>query len=97
MPQGVARFLIVFLHIKYQCLSSGEARLARRIDIENNHNTCAAHTTGEACLAPTIAPKARTLNLRSLTCFLVFSLASARLCRGEARLARNGNALMISV
>ena len=43
---------------------------------------------GEACHAPTIAPKARTLNLRSLTCFQVFSLASARLCRGEARLAR---------
>ena len=25
-------------------------------------NTCAPHTAGEACLAPTIAPKARTLN-----------------------------------
>ena len=47
-----------------------------------------AYLTGEACLAPTIAPKARTLNLRSLTCFQVFSLASARLCRDEARLAR---------
>ena len=33
-------------------------------------------------------PKARTLNLRSLTCFQVFSLASTRLCRGEACLAR---------
>ena len=29
----------------------------------NNRNTCAAHTTGEACLAPTIAPEARTSNL----------------------------------
>ena len=44
---------------------------------------------GEACHAPTIAPKARTLNLRSLTCFQVFSLASARLCRDEARLAHH--------
>ena len=26
-------------------------------------NTCAPHTAGEACLAPTIAPVARTLNL----------------------------------
>ncbi len=29
----------------------------------NNRNTCAAHTAGEACLAPTIAPEARTSNL----------------------------------
>ena len=27
-------------------LCRGEARLARRIDIENNLNTCAAHTAG---------------------------------------------------
>ena len=48
----------------------GEARLARRIDIENNLNSCAPHTAGEACLAPTIAPVARTLNLYlRLGCF----------------------------
>ena len=29
----------------------------------NNRNTCAPHTAGEACLAPTIAPEARTSNL----------------------------------
>ena len=29
----------------------------------NNRNTCATHTAGEACLAPTIAPEARTSNL----------------------------------
>ena len=29
----------------------------------NNLNTCAPHTAGEACLAPTIAPEARTSNL----------------------------------
>ena len=45
-------------------LCRGEACLARRIDIENNHNSCAAHTTGEACLAPTIAPRARTRDVR---------------------------------
>ena len=32
---------------------TGEARLARRIDIENNHNTCATHTAGESGFAPT--------------------------------------------
>ena len=33
-------------------------------------NTCAPHTAGEACLAPTIAPVARTLNLYlRLGCF----------------------------
>ena len=31
----------------------GEARLARRIDIENNLNSCAPHTTGESGFAPT--------------------------------------------
>ena len=41
----------------------GEARLARRIDIENNLNSCVEHTTGESGFAPTIAPVARTLNL----------------------------------
>ena len=45
-------------------LCRGEACLARRIDVENNRNTCAAHTTGEACLAPTIAPRARTRDVR---------------------------------
>ena len=45
-------------------LCRGEACLARRIDVENNRNTCAAHTTGEACLAPTIAPRARTHDVR---------------------------------
>ena len=51
-------------------LCRGEACLARRIDIENNRNTCAPHTAGEACLAPTIAPMARTLNLYlRLGCF----------------------------
>ena len=29
----------------------------------NNRNTCATHTAGEACLAPTIAPEAPTSNL----------------------------------
>ena len=29
----------------------------------NNRNSCATHTAGEACLAPTIAPEARTSNL----------------------------------
>ena len=29
----------------------------------NNRNTCATHTAGEACIAPTIAPEARTSNL----------------------------------
>ena len=29
----------------------------------NNRNTCATHTAGEACLAPTIAPEAQTSNL----------------------------------
>ena len=29
----------------------------------NNRNTCAPHTAGEACLAPTIAPEAPTSNL----------------------------------
>ena len=29
----------------------------------NNRNTCASHTAGEACLAPTIAPEAQTSNL----------------------------------
>ena len=48
----------------------GEAGFARRIDIENNLNSCAPHTAGEACLAPTIAPVARTLNLYlRLGCF----------------------------
>ena len=37
--------------------------IARRIDIENNLNSCAPHTTGESGFAPTIAPVARTLNL----------------------------------
>ena len=45
-------------------LCRGEACLARRIDVEYNRNTCAAHTTGEACLAPTIAPRARTRDVR---------------------------------
>ena len=45
-------------------LCRGEACLARRIDVENNRNTCAAHTTGEACLASTIAPRARTRDVR---------------------------------
>ena len=45
-------------------LCRGEACLARRIDVENNRNTCAAHTTGEACLAPTITPWARTRDVR---------------------------------
>ena len=45
-------------------LCRGEACLARRIDVEYNRNTCAAHTTGEACLAPTIAPWARTRDVR---------------------------------
>ena len=31
----------------------GEARLARRIDIENNLNSCAPHTAGESGFAPT--------------------------------------------
>ena len=31
----------------------GAARLARRIDIENNLNSCARHTTGESGFAPT--------------------------------------------
>ena len=35
-------------------LCRGEARLARRIDIENNHNSCAPHTAGESGFAPTI-------------------------------------------
>ena len=48
----------------------GEARLARRIDIENNLNSCVEHTTGESGFAPTIAPVARTLNLYlRLGCF----------------------------
>ena len=45
-------------------LCRGEACLARRIDVENNRNTCAAHTAGEACLAPTIALRARTRDVR---------------------------------
>ena len=45
-------------------LCRGEACLARRIDVEYNRNTCAPHTTGEACLAPTIAPWARTRDVR---------------------------------
>ena len=35
-------------------LCRGEARLARRIDIENNLNTCAPHTAGESGFAPTL-------------------------------------------
>ena len=35
-------------------LCRGEACLARRIDVENNRNTCAAHTTGESGFAPTL-------------------------------------------
>ena len=37
-------------------LCRDEARLARRIDridIKNNHNTCATHTAGESGFAPT--------------------------------------------
>ena len=45
-------------------LCRGEACLARRIDVEYNRNTCAPHTAGEACLAPTIAPRARTRDVR---------------------------------
>ena len=45
-------------------LCRGEACLARRIDVEYNRNTCAPHTTGEACLAPTIATWARTRDVR---------------------------------
>ena len=32
----------------------GEAGFARRIDIENNLNSCAPHTTGESGFAPTL-------------------------------------------
>ena len=48
---------IIYIHndminsVRYAEL--GEARLARRIDIENNLNSCAPHTTGESGFVPT--------------------------------------------
>ena len=50
-------FLCICAKIMFVCfvfslasarLCRGEARLARRIDIENNHNSCATHTAGES-------------------------------------------------
>ena len=52
---------------------TGEACLARDnrqwcfwMNNRNICNTCAPHTAGEACLTPTIAPKARTINSLTL-------------------------------
>ena len=62
-------------------LCRGEACLARRIDVENNRNTCAAHTAGEARLAPTIAPQARTRDVRAA--ILVRFTEQARALEGD--------------
>ena len=51
-------YSIIYIHndmiISVRYAELGEARLARRIDIENNLNSCAPHTTGESGFAPTL-------------------------------------------
>ena len=50
----------------------------------NNRNTCAPHTAGEACLAPTIAPEARTSNLSEAQNSDELRVTSANAQEGES-------------
>ena len=45
---------VVFIALLLQGFLGARHAIARRIDIENNLNSCAPHTTGESGFAPTL-------------------------------------------
>ena len=62
-PNGTSRYEGGVTSENTQNVGARRASPVNDNNAANNRNTCAPHTTGEACLAPTIAPRARTLNL----------------------------------